>query len=63
MTLDVVGAAVTFLIDPGATYSALLWSHSLSQSPPNGGMDNPPMAISLPSYLVPWKVLCSPTPS
>lgn len=62
MTLDVVGAPVTFLIDPGATYSALLWSHLLSLNLPNRGMDSP-MAVSLPRYLVPWKVLCSLTPS
>ena len=37
MTLDVVGAPVTFLIDPGATYSALLWSHLLSLNLPTGG--------------------------
>ena len=37
MTLDVVGATVTFLIDPGAACSALLRSHSLSLKPPNGG--------------------------
>ena len=66
MTLNVVGAIVTFLIDTRATYSALTsfsgptYCSSILLTVID---DSLPMAISLPSYLLPLKILCSRTPS